>query len=136
MNAAGRSATRPIPRSHENISLRSGSKITPATISPGLFQRQGDVVHREAVREIRGAVQRIDVPAVFRRRARVPAALFGHDGVRGEMRVQPLDHQLLGGAVGLGHQIELAFQLEADVALEIAGSSAPASRAISALISR
>ena len=36
------------------------------------------------------------------------------------MLLQPLDHQLLGRTVGLRHQIEFAFQLEADVALEIA----------------
>ncbi len=48
----------------------------------------------------------------------MPAAFFGHDGVRREMRAQPLDDQLLGGAVGFRHQVVLAFQLEADVLLE------------------
>jgi hypothetical protein len=36
------------------------------------------------------------------------------------MLLQPLDHQLLRRPVGLRHQIEFAFQLEADMALEIA----------------
>jgi hypothetical protein len=36
------------------------------------------------------------------------------------MLLQPLDHQLLRCPVGLRHQIEFAFQLKADMALEIA----------------
>jgi hypothetical protein len=33
--------------------------------------------------------------------------------------LQPLDHQLLRRTVGFRHQIEFAFEFEADVALEI-----------------
>jgi hypothetical protein len=36
------------------------------------------------------------------------------------MLPQPLDHQLLRCPVSLRHQIEFPFQLEADMALEIA----------------
>jgi hypothetical protein len=72
------------------------------------------------VREIRGAVQWIHVPAILRRRALVPAAFLGDDRVGWKMLLQPLDHQLLRCPVGLRHQIEFAFQLKADMALEIA----------------
>jgi len=40
--------------------------------------------------------------------------------MRREMLVQPLDDQLLGSAVCLRHQVEIALQFEADVPLEIA----------------
>jgi hypothetical protein len=36
----------------------------------------------------------------------------------GNAALQPLDDELFGGAIGLGHQIEFALQLKADVALE------------------
>jgi hypothetical protein len=48
------------------------------------------------------------------------AGFFSDDRMRREMFLQPLDYQLLRCTVGLRHQIEFAFQLEADVALEIA----------------
>jgi hypothetical protein len=118
LDRAGRDTCNTDPRSQVNISPRSGSKITPATISPALRER--DVINGEAMREIRGAVQRIDVPAVFRGLSRVPAAFFGDDGVSGEMPLQALNHEPLGSAVGFPHQIEFALQLEADVALEVA----------------
>ena len=70
------------------------------------------------MREVGGSIQRIDIPAVFGGPLR-PAAFFGDDGVRGKVRAQPLHHQRLGRAVGFGDQVEFAFQLEADVALEI-----------------
>ena len=47
------------------------------------LQRQRHVEHRKSVREIRGAIQRIDVPAIFGR-AFLPAAFFGDDGMRRE----------------------------------------------------
>ena len=49
------------------------------------------------------------------------AALFRHDAVRGKVRAQPLHHQLLGGAVGLRHQVEIALEFEGDAALEVVG---------------
>jgi hypothetical protein len=48
-------------------------------------------------------------------------ALFGHDAVRGEVGAQPFDDQLFAGAIGLGHQVEIAFELEGDPALKIIG---------------
>ncbi len=85
---------------------------------PGLFERQRDVIHGEAVREIRGAVQWIDVPTVFGRLAGVAAAFFSDDGMGREMLLQSFNDELFGGAIGLGDQIGLALQLKADMALE------------------
>ena len=39
----------------------------------------------------------------------------------GKVGAQALHDQLLGGAVGLGHQVEFALQLEGDAPLEIVG---------------
>ena len=85
-----------------------------------LFQAERDVEHGEAVGEIGGAVQGIDKPAVFRR-AFVPAAFFGHDAVRGKVGAEAFDDQLFAGAVGLGHEVEIAFQLEGHAPFEIVG---------------
>src|SRR3974390_1929763 len=41
------------------------------------------------------------------------------DGVAREMRAQPLDDELLGGAVGLRHEIEFALDLERHAPLEV-----------------
>ena len=51
----------------------------------------------------------------------MPAALFRHDAVRGKVGAQALHHQLLAGAVGLGHQVEIALQFEGDAAFEVVG---------------
>ena len=40
------------------------------------------------------------------------AAFLRHDAMRGEVRAQTLDYQALGGAVGFGYEVEIAFQLE------------------------
>jgi len=48
----------------------------------------------------------------------IAAAFLGDDGVAGEMRTEPLNDQLLRGAVGFGHQIVFAFQFESDPPLE------------------
>jgi hypothetical protein len=44
-------------------------------------------------------------------------ALFGHDGMRGELGSQPLDDETLAGPIGRGDQVVLAFELEAHVPL-------------------
>ena len=100
--------------------LPDGIVNHPGDDLAGLFQPERHVEHREAVGEIGGAVQRVDKPAVFRG-ALVTAALFGHDAVRGKVGAQALDDQLFAGAIGLGHQVEIALQLEGDAALEIVG---------------
>ena len=82
------------------------------------LQRQRHVEHREAVREIRRAIQRIHVPAIFRC-ARLPAAFFGHDGVRGKVAAEPVHDQPLAGAVGLRHQIIGALEIEMPLAARV-----------------
>jgi hypothetical protein len=47
------------------------------------------------------------------------ATLLRYDAMRGEVGAQPLDYQALGGAVGFGYQVEIAFQLEGDAAFKI-----------------
>ena len=84
----------------------------------GALQAQRDVEHGEAVGEIGGAVQRVDIPAVLGR-AFVPAAFFGHDGVRGEVRPQPLHHQFFRGAVGFRHQVELSLEFDGYAPFEV-----------------
>ena len=74
-------------------------------------QRERDVPQRKAVREVGGAVERIDIPAQRRFQLRAPA-FFGYDPVLGKTLAQALDDKLLAGAVGGGHQIESAFQLK------------------------
>ena len=49
------------------------------------------------------------------------AALFGDDAVRGEVGAQAFHDQLFAGAVGLGHQVEIALEFEGDAALEVVG---------------
>ncbi len=85
-----------------------------------LFQAERDIEHGEAVGEVGGAVQRIDEPAEFRG-ALVAAALFGHDAVGGEVGAQAFHHEFFTGAVGFGHQVEIALEFERDAPFEIVG---------------
>src|SRR5215469_2495160 len=84
---------------------------------PGVLRRQRDVVHGKTMREVRGAVQRIDIPAIIRRPA-MSAAFFSHDRVRWKMRPQPLYDELLGRAIRGRHQIVLTLQLKCEMTLE------------------
>ena len=71
------------------------------------------------MREVGGAVKRIDVPAEFGR-TRLAAAFFSHDRVGGVQFLQALDDEPFARTVGFGHQVEFAFELESDVAREVA----------------
>ena len=77
-----------------NISSRSRIEDHAGDQFARALQRQSHVEHRKSVREIRGAIQRIDVPAIFGR-SFVPAAFFGDDRVRGKVASQALDNQAL-----------------------------------------
>ncbi len=46
-------------------------------------------------------------------------AFFADDAVGGEVGLQALDDQFFAGAVGLGDEVELAFEFVADAAFEI-----------------
>src|SRR5207248_9192449 len=87
----------------------------------GALETDRNVIYGEAMREVGGPIEGIDVPAVFRRTL-VAAAFLGHDRVGWKMAAQALDDQALTGAVGLGHQIEGALQLESDAALAEPGN--------------
>ncbi len=84
----------------------------------GLRQAKRHVEYREAMGEVGGSIQGIDKPAILGG-AFVPAALFRHDAVRGEMRAQALHHQFLRGPIGFRHQVELALKLKGDAAFKI-----------------
>src|SRR4029077_13139607 len=63
-----------------------------------------------AVRKVRRAVQRIDMPAEFRiRGALVPRSLFGGYRVLGEILAQALDNGRFRALVCLRYQIDVAF---------------------------
>ena len=129
----------PAPASAREHLIASGIDDHAADQLAGAFQRQRHVEHRKSVREVGGAVERIDVPAIFGRSC-VAAAFLGHDGVRGEVALQALDDQPLAGAVGFGHQVVLALELEAVIVLAAplyrSGNERRASRPISIAVSR
>src|SRR5713226_7044573 len=71
-----------------------------------LGERNRDAETRISVREIRGAVERIDVPAKFRRRsALMPGSFFGGDGVVGKIFGETLDDEAFGPLVRLRDEI-------------------------------
>src|ERR1017187_7486236 len=84
------------------------------------LQRQRYIEDGKGMREVGGAVQRVHVPAVFRR-AGMAAAFLGHDAVLRKAGLQPLDHQFFGCAVGFRDQVKLALQLERHAPLEVGG---------------
>jgi hypothetical protein len=57
--------------------------------------------------------------------ALVPASLFRHDAVAGEVRAQAFDDQLFAGAVGFRYQVEITLEFEPDAPLEIMGQQRP-----------
>ena len=71
------------------------------------------------MREVGGAVERIDVPAVvgFGLAAR---AFLADDAVLRPARLQTFDNQFFGGAIGLGHQVDVALVLDGDAPREVA----------------
>ncbi len=83
-------------------------------------QAQRDVEDGKAVREVGGAVERIDKPRVLRWR-RVSAALFRHNPVRREVGAEPFDDELFRRAVGFRDQVELAFALKGYPAFVVVG---------------
>ena len=66
----------------------------------------GDRVHRQAVDEVRGPIQRVDDPEVVAVLGAVRAArLLGQDAVAGVGGEQDLDDGLLGGLIDFSHEI-------------------------------
>ena len=62
-----------------------------------------------AVREVRGAVERVHVPAIFRARRSVATSLFGGDRVVRIMLPQSRDDQGFGAAIGLRDDIHFTL---------------------------
>ena len=48
-------------------------------------------------------------------------AFLRHDAVSREVSAQPLHHQFLARPVGLGHEVEIALQLEGNAPLKVMG---------------
>ena len=68
--------------------------------------------------EIGGAVERIHVPAKFGSGV-LAGALFGGDGMTGEILVETTDNELLGALVGLGDDVDfVAFVADVERAKE------------------
>ena len=83
-------------------------------------QRHRAAEHRIAVREVRGAVQRIDVPHVSRS-CPGQLALFRDDVVPGKAPAQQREHRVLALAVDGGDQVDLALVPDLEL-LAVAGS--------------
>ena len=70
------------------------------------------------MREIGGAVERIDVPSKFGV-SFVASALFGGDGVIREIFGEPLDDGALGALIGLSDQVGFPFVNDVRRAIEL-----------------
>src|SRR5579871_6502680 len=75
------------------------------------LERERRVENGETVREVRGSIQRVDVPTILGR-AFLPAALLRHDRVSRKVPAQTLDDQPFAGAIGFRHQVISAFEIE------------------------
>ena len=93
-------------------------------IGGALFEAHRDAKYRVAMGEVCGAVERVDVPAVFVVDA-VAGALFAVDAVLGKLRVEALDYEALAGAIGFGDEVDFALVLGGyGAVVEIAHQSA------------
>ena len=82
-------------------------------------QRDRNAEHRIAMGKVGRAIEGIDIPAVVGV-GTAASAFFADNAVFRPAGAQALDDQLLRSAVGLGHQINVAFVLDSDVAGEVA----------------
>ncbi|HLZ13580.1 MAG TPA: hypothetical protein VKP58_13420 [Candidatus Acidoferrum sp.] len=71
-------------------------------------ESDGDAEARIAVGEIGGAVERVDVPAIFGVVV-VAKAFFGGDGVRGKIFREAIDDGAFAALVGLRDEVDVAF---------------------------
>src|ERR1039458_3149488 len=86
----------------------------------GALERQRDIEHWIPVGEVGGAVERVDVPLVFRGVLAL-AALFAKNRVRGEKRAEALDDERFAGAIGLCDEVVLILQLILNATMVEAG---------------
>src|SRR5215813_7178299 len=82
------------------------------------YEGNGDTEDGVPVCEVRGPVERVDIPAVFCTSV-AASAFFAHNAMFGPMSLQPLHNELLGGAIGSCHQVDFALVLNLDVAVEV-----------------
>ncbi len=92
--------------------------MTPATRVPSvigvnvpgwtLFQAHRNAELRKTVGKIGGAVQRVDIPAVFAFQP-LARALFAIDAVLGKSLAEPAADELFDRAVGHCHQVHVAL---------------------------
>lgn len=86
----------------------------------GVFQGEGDIEHGEAVGEVGGAVEGVDVPAEVGV-GLMTTAFLGDDGVMGVVGAKAFDDELFGSPVSFGDEVEFAFEFEGDAAFEEIG---------------
>ena len=79
------------------------------------LERQRGAENRQAVREVRGAVDRVEDPAVPRRPGGRPAELLGEDRVIGEALGDEGAEAPLDRDVGLGDEIDRALLVDAQI---------------------
>ena len=126
-----RSSRRPLDRAGERPAERrrlDDAQHRPPSIAQADRHRE----ERQPVREVGGAVERIDVPDARRRRVAAGGRpLLRHDAIVGERRRQPLDDQRLRALVVLGDEVDV-LGLEADGGARpqplASGSSRPRAR--------
>src|SRR5579863_6124792 len=83
-----------------------------------VLERHGDAKDGEAVGEIGGAIERVDVPAVVAAGI-LQAALFAENVVRRPVLTQALADQDLGFAVSDGNEVSVALVFDGHVAVEV-----------------
>ena len=84
-----------------------------------MLQAERDIEKREAVGEIGGAVQRVDIPAI-RTLQSGAGSFFPKDSMIGKLLAEPLPDQLFRCSIGFCNQVDVAFVLRGHAALEVA----------------
>src|SRR5450432_1545395 len=93
-----------------------GSVFIGGKAGGAMFEAHGNAKYRVAMGEIRCAVERVDVPAIFVVDA-VASSLFAVDAVAGKVLVEALDDEAFAGAVGLGDEVYFTFVFGGDRAV-------------------
>ena len=83
-----------------------------------MLQAERDIKKWEAVGEVGGAVQRVDIPAICPVQSGANS-LFAKNTVLGKLLAQPLYDKFFRGPVGFGNQVDIAFILRGHAALEV-----------------
>ena len=84
-----------------------------------MLQAQGNIEEWEAVGEIGGAVQRVDIPAI-RALQSGTGSLFAKDAMLWKLLAEPLYDELFRCSISFCNQVDIAFILRGHAALEVA----------------